>query len=132
MAAKITQKAGELNLTIEQGATFDLSMTWEDSEGQARDLTGYTARMQIRDVIGSANLYAELTTDNEKIRIDDNPATGKLYLHIPASETETYDWYTGVYDLELVTMSGEEEYVVRLLGGKVTVSKEVTIGLGGV
>ena len=40
--------AAQYDILIEQGATFSRTFVWKDSSEVAVDLTGYTARMQIR------------------------------------------------------------------------------------
>jgi hypothetical protein len=40
---------GILNLTFPQGATWDLSLTYVDGDGDPIDLTAHTARMQVRN-----------------------------------------------------------------------------------
>jgi hypothetical protein len=65
--SKLSEKAGVLHITIEQGATFDPVMTWKDENGVAINLTGYTARMQIREDVDSATTLHESTTENSEI-----------------------------------------------------------------
>lgn len=38
--------AGNWTLHIEQGATFDTTLTWKNAAGTPVDLTGFTARAQ--------------------------------------------------------------------------------------
>ena len=47
--------AGELDLYIEQGATYRKTLTWKTgSPATPVDLTGYTARLQVRTKIDDA------------------------------------------------------------------------------
>lgn len=85
------------------------------------DLTGFTARMQIRSSLSSIVVIHELTTANGGITL--GGAAGTVGLLIPAATTTSFDFTTAVYDLELVSGSG---VVTRLLSGKITLSKEVT------
>ena len=41
--------AGTYNMTIEQGATLSLSMTFKDDEGSVIDLSSYSFASQIRE-----------------------------------------------------------------------------------
>lgn len=84
------------------------------------DLTGYTARMAIKDKVGGTVLH-NLTTENGGITI--NTSTNTIVLSISATDTAAFDWKRGVYDLEMVSSSG---VVTALLTGMVTVTKEVT------
>jgi hypothetical protein len=113
--------AGELNLTIEQGATFLLTLIYQDDTGAPANLTGYTARMKLRKNSHSGQVAIELTTENGRISI--NGVAGQINLTISATETAALsDHEIGVYDLELVN----GEIVERLVEGSYTISPEVT------
>lgn len=84
------------------------------------DLTGYTARLAIKDKVGGTVLLS-LTTENAGIVIDDAAKT--ITLAITATATAALTWTTGVYDLELVSTTG---VVTQLMYGAVSVTKEVT------
>ena len=113
--------AGKLDLLIEQGATFKHALLVEDNSGSALDLTGFTARMQLRPEIESADVLLELTTENGRITIA--PLTGRLDLEVEADDTGALTFETAVYDLELIDPAGD---VLRLLQGRVRLSPEVT------
>lgn len=83
-------------------------------------LTGYTARMSIKDKVGGTELVS-LTTANSGIVID--TAAYTILLTLTATATAAFDWTSGVYDLEMVSNTGEVEL---LLFGNVSVTKEVT------
>ena len=106
------------DIVIEQGATFGLTLTYENPDETPIDLTGMTARMQVRDA-SDDSLIIELTTENGRITLGE--ATGKITLAITAADTAALD-RGGVYDLELV--NGTE--VNRIIQGKATLSEEVT------
>ena len=103
-------------VTIEQGTTWDPVLTLRDT-----DLTGYTARMQIRATVDAADVLLELSTANGKITID-GPA-GQIKPLLTDIDTAAITWTSGFYDLELVSPSG---HVDRLVQGTVTVDPEVT------
>lgn len=112
--------AVKYNFEIEQGTTFTKPMVWK-SNGVVVNLTGYTARMQIRSSIASDQVLLELTTENDRIVI--TPLTGTITLKLDADTTAEIDWIKGVYDLEAVSA---DDKVTRLLRGTVSISKEVT------
>lgn len=85
------------------------------------DLSGFTARAQIRRSIGASTTLLELTTENGGIAIDNSAKT--ITLTIAATATDDLTWRTAVYDLELVSGTG---VVTRIASGPVTVSREVT------
>jgi hypothetical protein len=120
--------AGEHNLYIEQGTTYSYSFTKTvydpdnppNYDGLPFDLTGYTARAQIRKAKRTPTFFIELTTENGGIVL--GGALGTIDLYISATDTAALNFTTGVWDLEL-----EKNGVVeRLLEGIVTLSKEVT------
>lgn len=113
--------AEEYDITIEQGATFQLQITWKDRDDIAIDLTGFTARMQIRRRVGADEVLVEATTENGYIAL--GGATGTVEISIPADVTEALNFKRGVYDLELESSGG---IVTRLIQGCVYVSREVT------
>ena len=84
------------------------------------DLTGYTARMAIKDKVGGTVLHS-LTTENGGLTI--NTITNTIFMSISSSDTASFGWKRGVYDLEMVSSTGE---VTKILTGSVIVSKEVT------
>lgn len=121
MACKLNGKAGTLHLTIEQGATFDPVLTWGDQAGVPIDLTGYSARMQIRATVESAAIIHEATTVNGQIVL--GGAAGTVTFAIPATATELFTFDEAVYDLEVESAGG---HVTRLVEGVVYLSPEVT------
>jgi hypothetical protein len=86
------------------------------------DLSGYTARMSIKDRAGGTELMS-LTTENGRIEVDNTAKV--INLIISADDTADITWKKGVYDLELVA-PGAGGVVTMLLYGKATVSAEVT------
>lgn len=111
--------AGQYNLTVEQGSTFNLTLVYKDQRGYVIDLTGYSARMQMRSSVNSSTVALELTTANGRISIDGT--SGKITLSIAAADTAGLSG-AGVYDLELVNGL----IVQRILEGSYTISPEVT------
>lgn len=112
--------AGLYNILIEQGATFIRTLVWRDSDGNLIDVTGFTARMQIRSKQSSSTVILEVTSD-DYITVGDTD--GEIYIEIPASVTEDLDFTRAVYDLEMISSGG---IVTRLIQGDITLSKEVT------
>lgn len=108
------------DLSIEQGAEFTKRFVWKDSTGTPVNLSGYTARMQIRPTVGSDTVLLELTTQNGRIALGGSAGTIDLIMGATVTAGLTRG---GVYDLELVQTVDD---VVRFAEGAVTVSKEVT------
>lgn len=85
------------------------------------DLTGSTARMQIRSTLASEEVILELTTENGGILID---ATNKVIsIYITAEQSKLFTFNNAVYGLEIISSTGE---VTSLVSGIITLTKEVT------
>lgn len=117
--------SNKVKLQVKQGSTFAMRLIWSigDSADTAVpvDLTGYTARLQMRDDFGGTLLH-EMTTENGGLTL--NVAQGAIDMLIDALTTDNFDWDTAVYDIELV----QGDYVNRLFSGTVVVSPSVTRG----
>lgn len=123
---------GVTDLTCFQGAQFVQRLEWKDDQDppQPIDLTGYTARMQVRRLRNSDEILLELTTADGRITLGDpTPTDGVIILEIDATDTAALPatpsdrkWR---YDLELIP-GGDPEAVRRLLMGKFIVDLEVT------
>lgn len=123
--------AGKYSFIIEQGATTNLNIQWTDSSGSAIDLTGYSARMQIRPGIEANDVHISLLSDlqpdgtglNLSGSNGETPVeSGSIGIYISAYSSSLLNFTEAYYDLELV--NGIE--VTRLLEGRVKLSKNVT------
>jgi len=85
------------------------------------DLTGFTARMQIRSKIDDPIVIQELTSENAMINISN--ITKTITINIPATITAGYTFSTAVYSLEMVSSGGQ---VTPFCNGSITLVKEVT------
>lgn len=112
-------------LTIYQGATFRKRLTWKGPlpVQMPIDLTGCTARMQVRHEVESPTVLLELTTANGGITLGGVAGTIELFVSDDASTLFT--WTAGAWDLEIEFPGGD---VHRLAQGSISVSPEVTRG----
>jgi hypothetical protein len=116
------QSPGRLNLNCYQGASFDYTLTWQTG-GSAVNLTGYSARMQVRETYDSASTLVSLTSGTG---ITLGGTAGTILLELSATQTAAIDSTPNgqyVYDLELASSVG---YVTRLVEGTFTIKPEVT------
>jgi hypothetical protein len=111
--------AGIYDITIEQGATFQLSLTWKDSNDAPVDLTGYSARMQVRETYESEETLVSLTSPGDMVL---GGVLGTILITIQPAVTSVLPLVEGVYDIEMIAGS----VIYRLLQGKATISREVT------
>lgn len=129
---------------INQGASFAWTYTWRDSAGDPVDLTGYSARLSIREHVrgvlelnlvdgdgitlgGDAGTIAIVIgatqlTDLVPISIYEiersTSEQGLVQRHRPVKRKKRL-----MYDLELVA---PDDTVTRVLEGKITVYREIT------
>lgn len=126
--------AGIYDIIIEQGADWRLVITWKDAEGAPVNLTGYTARMQVRESFASKVKVFDLTTENNLIALA--AADGTITMHLPAAVSAAVvvnpakaAWVDGkqalqlVFDLEMIAADGA---VTRLIQGAALFVPEVT------
>lgn len=112
--------AGTLDFTIEQGATFNLLLTWKINDVPV-NLTNWTARLQARVDVEDSEVILSLTTSNGGITL--GGALGTISLDQTATQTALLPAGTFVYDLELISGVGA---VTRLVQGELNISPEVT------
>lgn len=113
-----------VNLHIDQGSTYLAQFAWKTGTAESStpvDLTGSSARMQIRETIDSPDVLLELSTDNGGITL--GTTDGLVTISIPFEDTAAMTFRKARYDLE-ITMP--DATVRRLMKGSVHVSFEVT------
>jgi hypothetical protein len=102
-------------LTIEKGVTFRHRLIWRDRFKRNIDMTGYSARLQIKNDAGTV-LLLEMATGTGEIVI--TPAKGLMELELSAGQTAALAFAHGVFDLFVTAPDGT---VIRLLKGKLLV-----------
>jgi len=119
------------NITLNQGSTFSQSFTFKNASGTAIDLTGYSARAQVRRSAKASDVMIDFSTENAVsadgvgiILID--VLNGIVTLQMQAQHSALLPSFVGVYDLELVHTVDSEIIVERMVAGSFTVDVEVT------
>lgn len=109
--------AGYSELFLEQGASFNTSITLDDVSGEAFNLVNYTASSQMRKSYYSSNAAATfvVTTGND-------PSLGTITMSLSAANTANI--YPGRYVYDVYVTSGESR--VRVLEGIINVTPQVT------
>jgi hypothetical protein len=119
--------ASKYDFTIEQGSSFKISLIYKDNGGNPVNLTGWCARLIWKT---NTNITQTFSSDNidhnvYKFTIDD--VQGKLTLMMPSSTTNSFNFNTAKYDLELQSpddlYAGGGKFTTRLLFGTVSVTK---------
>lgn len=116
--------AAQHDIRVEQGATFEQAFVYNDV-GPPKvpiDLTGHTARMQVRKSHDDDVTIFDKTDSDPEITL--GGASGTITLLFLPVDTEAFPApFKGVYDLELIDGSGK---VTRLIEGEFFITPEVT------
>ena len=110
--------AGIYNIKADQGSTFVFTFTIT-TNGTVWDLTGYSARMQVRPSAQATSTVLNLVSPTN-ITLT---SLGVVTVTVVASAMAAIAAGSFVYDIEVQSDSG---IVTRLLQGKFTVTPEVT------
>ena len=109
--------AGRYDITSDQFATFERTITWKDSTGTPVNLTGYTARLQVRSTFDDSNTVVDI---DETGGITLGGVLGTIAVSVPAADM---GWEPGSYVWDLVLENGA---TTRLLQGSWTHRAGVT------
>ena len=108
------------NLTVDQGTSFTSDVTVKDANGNAFDLTGYTANAKMAKGYSSTRTRTTITTT-----VAAQATTGVVTLSLSSTVTAGLGAERYVYDLEITqTSSGN---VTRVIEGIITVRPQVSI-----
>ena len=109
------------DITIKQGADWATSIYVKDDNDQPFNLTGYTAKMQIRMKAG-ASLIKEISSPSSGITI--TGATGVIGLSLTHTETALFSFAEAEYDLLIISPGTTDTYPI---GGKVKIIRRITV-----
>lgn len=90
------------NLKVKRGATMDKQFLWSTG-GVPNDLTGYTAKFQIRGRVEDTETLLELTT-GAGITLN-SPTTGYVRIQRTAAQTLALTFSRGWYGVSLIRTS---------------------------
>ena len=105
----------KVNLVIDQGTSFETTVTLKDDSDDLLNLTGYAATGQVRKHFTSSN--------STSFSITLGGANGTMTLALSANSTANIVAGRYVYDVELTDTSSK---ISRIMEGIVTVTPQVT------
>lgn len=108
------------NLTLNKGSTFGISFVLTKDDELA-DLTGYTVRSAIKASYNAVDNLVYMSTANQMISIDYSSST--ISIVIPEKITRRIPGGTGVYDIELISSTGQTTQIIK---GTMTFNAQVT------
>jgi hypothetical protein len=106
--------ATKVNLVVDQGATFQTSVTFNDENGNTINFSTYSGVAQMRKHYTSSN------STSFSVNMTSN---GVITLGLTANQTANLTAGRYVYDLEVTDASNQ---ISRLIEGIVTVTPNVT------
>lgn len=109
--------AGYSELFLEQGATFNTSITLDDVAGEAFNLVNYTASSQMRKSYYSSNAAATFV-----VSTGNDPSLGVITMSMNAANTANI--YPGRYVYDVYVTNGSAR--VRVLEGIINVTPQAT------
>jgi len=99
------------NITTTQGDTFSRILTYTNNAKVPHNLTGYTAKMQVRTSTDSDTVVLELSTTNGYIVL--GGTAGTITLTVPSGVMSVINSGLYVYDLEIVSGAGVRTTIVN-------------------
>lgn len=104
------------NLTADQGSDFSYAFIIEDTTGNAKNITNYTLRGQVRKT------YSSSTATDFTITATDASA-GEIDIELTAANTAALKAGRYVYDVEIESTGGE---ITRVIEGQLEITPRVT------
>jgi hypothetical protein len=114
--------AGQKNFEVDQNATFTFIVEYKDNNDIAINLTGSTAKLQVRDTKGGSKLAFTLTSPSGGITIDG--VNGRITCKMTPTQTNKLFYPKSSYDL-MVTDSNTNK--IKIVEGFLTLNRSVTI-----
>lgn len=111
--------AGYQELFLEQGASFNTSITIDDVYGQAYNLQNFSANSQIRKSYYSSNATAIFSTTV-------NGELGQISLSLTRNQTANITPGRYVYDILIYSNTDAANNTIRILEGIINVTPRVS------
>jgi hypothetical protein len=108
------------DLFVDQGSNFSSTIAVTNTNNLATDLTGYSARGQVR------KSYTSETATNFTAAIDSDPTTGIVTISLSPTQTGSLKAGRYVYDVEVFIDDSPETTVLRISEGQVHITPRVT------
>jgi hypothetical protein len=111
------------NFEVDQNTTFKFQIQYtEDDEVTPINLTGASAKMQVRDTKGGTKLAFTLTSPSGGIVI--NGPQGTLSVTVTPTQTNKLFYPKSSYDIMVIDSNGNK---IKMVEGFMTLSRSVTI-----
>jgi len=108
------------DIFVDQGSNFSTTVEVTNNNGAATDLTGYSARGEVRRSY-TASVAATFTAT-----IDADPTTGLVTIALSPAQTGSLKSGRYLYDVEVYIDDSPETTVLRVREGQIHVTPRVT------
>jgi hypothetical protein len=105
--------ASIVNLFVDQGSDYTLTLTVKDDDGSPTDITGYTVEAYFQKWTGSNKVYKFTPTVTDA-------TNGKLQIKLLGSESD--DIPSGRYNYDVVINNSDNDITRRVIQGQVTLN----------
>lgn len=112
--------AGNGDMSIVRGATYQRTITWKDSDENLINLTGRSGRLVIRPTYASATPLVVLTS-TPPAGLTMGGVAGTIMVRIGADVTETFPVGTYMFDLAVSLDVDPTEVDILFQGGRAVV-----------
>lgn len=117
--------ASRYDFSIEQGASFRMSMTYKDSQGNPIDITNWCARLTWITNTNITQSFVSTNINHSLYKYIIDGPNGKITLLFPATITNNFSFENAKYDLELQSDADQYidggKYTIRLLYGVINI-----------
>lgn len=114
--------AAQKNFEVDQNTTFSFTVEYLDDSNLPINLTGATAKMQVRDTKGGSKLSFTISSPSEGIVIEG--PQGRVTCTMTPAQTSKLFHPKSSYDLMITDTNNTK---TKLLEGFLTLSRSVTI-----
>lgn len=111
----------DLDATIYQGCDLYFSLTMQDEDGEARDVSGWDASLTLRKRAGDTEYVAQFTVANSRVTI--GSTDGKIEFTMTEEDSAALEACDGVYDIRVKDADG---FRWQAQSGKFKITREIT------
>jgi hypothetical protein len=110
------------DLNIIKGSTFSARVIASNADGTPVDLSSYQTRGYVKQRYSDSGVLLDLGP----VPTAGYETSGYIDILVPATGTEVLPVTQAVYDIEMYGPTGSQDFVLKLLDGRVNIYPEVT------
>jgi hypothetical protein len=120
--------ASKYDFSIDQGTSFKMVLTFKKEDGSLLPLNGWCARLVWKTNTNIVQEFSSNNLDHSIYKFVLDEALSKMTLYIPAQTTNSFNFSTAKYDLELQSSDllyapDGGNYTTRIIYGVITINK---------